>query len=100
MSLLIFHRSNSRQFAQTRLSPPLKIRPHFSKENSHDHTRSRKEACRPCKEDKNVQAVETLYSPSIVSIEAMSMPGMPAKMEGLDAIKKKNKHFMDTHTIH
>ena len=53
-----------------------------------------------CKEDKNVQAVETLYSPSIVSIEAMSMPGMPAKIEGLDAVKKKNKHFMDTHKIH
>ncbi len=53
-----------------------------------------------CKEDKNVQAVETLYAPNIVSIEAMSMPGMPAKIEGLDPVKKKNKHFMDTHKIH
>ncbi len=31
-----------------------------------------------CKKGENMQAIEILYSPSIVSVEALSMPNMPA----------------------
>ena len=53
-----------------------------------------------CNAGKNVQAVEELYSPNIVSVEVHSMPNMPARMEGIDAIRKKNQWWLDNHTIH
>ena len=54
-----------------------------------------------CREGKNVEAVETLYSPEIVSIEAASGgPSMPARMEGLEAIKGKNDWWLKNHEIH
>ena len=53
-----------------------------------------------CRENKNVEAVNTLYSPNIVSLEVTSMPNMPARMEGIDAIRRKNQWWIDNHTIH
>ena len=53
-----------------------------------------------CRQGKNVEAVSTLYSPNVVSIEAMAMPDMPARMEGLPAIKKKNEWWINNHEIH
>jgi ketosteroid isomerase-like protein len=53
-----------------------------------------------CRQGKNVEAVEKLYAPNIVSIETMSHPGMPARMEGIDAIKGKNQWWMDNHEVH
>lgn len=53
-----------------------------------------------CREGKNLEAVESLYSPDIVSIEAMGDASMPARMEGLDAIKGKNDWWMKNHEVH
>lgn len=53
-----------------------------------------------CQKGENLKAIETLYSPEIVSIEAMSMPNMPAEMHGMDAIKKKNQWWLENNTIH
>lgn len=53
-----------------------------------------------CREGKNMEAVETLYSPQIVSIEAMGGPSMPARMEGIDAIKGKNEWWLQNHEVH
>ncbi len=54
-----------------------------------------------CREGKIMEAVETLYSPQIVSIEAVSGgPSMPARMEGLDAIKGKNDWWVKNHDVH
>src|SRR5262245_22088195 len=53
-----------------------------------------------CNAGKNVQAVEQLYAPNVVSVETHAMPGMPARMEGVEAIRKKNQWWFDTHTIH
>jgi len=53
-----------------------------------------------CRQGKNVEAVSTLYGPNVVSIEAMAMPDMPARMEGLPAIKKKNEWWINNHEIH
>lgn len=53
-----------------------------------------------CREGKNLEAVDSLYSPDIVSIEAMGDPSMPARMEGLQAIKGKNEWWMQNHEVH
>lgn len=53
-----------------------------------------------CNAGKNEQAVNELYSPNCVSVEVHSMPNMPARMEGIDAIKKKNQWWFENHEIH
>jgi len=54
-----------------------------------------------CRDGKMMEAVETLYSPQIVSIEAVSGgPSMPARMEGLEAIKGKNDWWVKNHEVH
>ncbi|WII71231.1 nuclear transport factor 2 family protein [Bdellovibrio sp. 22V] len=52
-----------------------------------------------CKQGKNLDAVEKLYSPDIVSIEAMSMPNFPSQAKGIDEIRKKNQWWLDHHQI-
>ncbi len=53
-----------------------------------------------CKKGDNMKAIEELYSPDIESHEAMEMPGMPAKMRGLEAIRRKNKDFDEQMEMH
>lgn len=53
-----------------------------------------------CQHGKNQEAIDTLYAQNIVSIEAMEMPGMPARTEGLAAVKARKKAFYDNSTIH
>ena len=54
-----------------------------------------------CKAGKNDQAVNELYSPKIVSIEAGSgSPTMPRRMEGIEAIRGKAKWWFENHEIH
>jgi ketosteroid isomerase-like protein len=52
-----------------------------------------------CQKGENLKAIENLYSPEIVSVEAMSMPGMPAEMHGTKAIKEKNQWWMENNTV-
>jgi SnoaL-like domain len=53
-----------------------------------------------CQQGKNMEAVDTLYGPDIVSIEAMGNPQMPQRMEGIAAIKGKNDWWIKNHEIH
>ena len=53
-----------------------------------------------CKEGKFKECMETLYSPHIVSIEAASGPNMPARMEGIEAIKGKGEWWEANHEVH
>ena len=53
-----------------------------------------------CKQNRNVDAVNALYAPDVVSIEAAEHPGMPRRQEGIDAIRGKNEWWLDNHTIH
>jgi hypothetical protein len=53
-----------------------------------------------CREDKHFEAMELLYHPQIVSIEAASGPNMPARMEGVEATKAKGKWWVENHEIH
>ena len=54
-----------------------------------------------CRDHQHVKAVETLYAPGAVSIEARAADAtMPQRMEGLAAIKGKNEWWLKNHEIH
>jgi ketosteroid isomerase-like protein len=54
-----------------------------------------------CKAGKNSEAINTLYSPKIVSIEAHTGDSkMPARMEGIDAVKEKSDWWEKNHKVH
>jgi ketosteroid isomerase-like protein len=53
-----------------------------------------------CREGKNIEAVETLYSPNIVSIEATGDAAMPARIEGIEAVRGKNEWWLNNHEVH
>jgi ketosteroid isomerase-like protein len=53
-----------------------------------------------CKEGKHIEAIEELYHPDIVSIEAGAPPGGSAKSEGIAAIKGKGEWWAANHEVH
>ena len=53
-----------------------------------------------CSTGQNHVALETLFSPDAVSIEAASMPGLPAEVRGLKAVIEKGKHWIENHEVH
>ncbi|HXI12256.1 MAG TPA: nuclear transport factor 2 family protein [Thermoanaerobaculia bacterium] len=53
-----------------------------------------------CRVGKNMEAIDSLYSKDIVSIEAMSMPEMPREMRGIDQIREKNKWWVENNEVH
>jgi len=53
-----------------------------------------------CNDGKATDAVEELYAPNIVSIEGQGGDAMPARMEGIDAIRGKGAWWFDNHEIH
>ena len=53
-----------------------------------------------CRQGKPMEAINTLYSPNIVSIEAMAGPSFPQRMQGIDAVKGKAEWWEKNHTVH
>jgi ketosteroid isomerase-like protein len=53
-----------------------------------------------CRQGKHMEAITTLYSPKIVSVEAMSGPSTPARIEGLAAVKGKAEWWEKNHEVH
>ena len=53
-----------------------------------------------CRENRNLEAVDTLYAPDVVSLEVHGMPEFPARMQGIDAVRRKNQWWLDNHVIH
>ena len=53
-----------------------------------------------CRAGRNLDAIRTLYSPDIVSIESMGNEQMPREMKGIDAITQKNQWWADNNTVH
>jgi hypothetical protein len=53
-----------------------------------------------CKQGKFKEATESLYDAKIVSIEAQSPPGKPARMDGIAAIKGKGEWWEKNHEVH
>jgi len=53
-----------------------------------------------CRMGKFNEAMESLYDPKIVSIEAQSPPGKPARMDGMAAVKGKAEWWEKNHEVH
>ena len=53
-----------------------------------------------CSAGKFVEAVETLYSPDIVSMEAGAPPGGSRESKGLAAVKAKGEWWLANHEVH
>lgn len=53
-----------------------------------------------CRQGKAKEAMDTLYSPDIVSIEAGSGPNMLAKTEGIAGVKAKGEWWENNHEVH
>lgn len=53
-----------------------------------------------CRKGENAQAIAAFYSPDIVSVEAVSMPGFPAEVRGVDAVLAKNRAWVESHHVH
>jgi len=53
-----------------------------------------------CNCGENLKVIDTLYNPDILSIEEWSTPDMPARQQGLAAIRKKNQWWFENHTTH
>jgi len=50
--------------------------------------------------EKGLEAVDTLYDEKIVSIEAQGSDAMPARMEGIAAVRGKSVWWYDNHEVH
>ena len=53
-----------------------------------------------CRSGRNLEALDRLYAPDIVSTEPMDFEGMPARMTGIDAIRRKNEWWYDNYETH
>ncbi len=53
-----------------------------------------------CSQGKFDTVLQKYYSDDIVSIEAFSAPNMPARQEGIEAIKRKNQWWVENHEVH
>ena len=49
---------------------------------------------------RNMDAINTLYSPDIVSIESMGNEQIPRETKGIDAIRQKNKWWGENNEVH
>lgn len=53
-----------------------------------------------CRAGRNMDAIEELYSPKIVSVESVGNAEMPAEMTGIDAVRRKNQWWMENNEVH
>ena len=53
-----------------------------------------------CLQGKNVEAIDKHYSKDIMSVESSGGPEMPAEMKGIEAVRQKNKWWIDNNEVH
>ena len=53
-----------------------------------------------CNSGHSEQAAEELYAKDIVSIEANGAPEMPARMQGIEAVRKKGEWWYANNVVH
>ena len=53
-----------------------------------------------CSQGKFMEAVKSLYSPDIVSVEAGAPPGGEREVKGLDAVIGKGVWWQENHEVH
>ena len=73
---------------------------HSSQASSDETTAIAQQLVDLCRAGRNNDAIEKLYSEKIVSIEPVAGENMPAEVEGIDAIRGKNKWWADNMIVH
>jgi len=53
-----------------------------------------------CRQGKNLEAIAKYYADDIVSVESAPLPGLPAELKGIEAVKGKNQWFFENNEIH
>ncbi len=53
-----------------------------------------------CRAGRNLDAINQLYSPTIVSIESVGSEDMPAEMSGIEAVRRKNDWWTENNEVH
>ena len=53
-----------------------------------------------CRLGKNAEAVDTLFSSAVVSVEAGMPPGMSREAIGIDAVRAKGEWWRANHEVH
>ena len=53
-----------------------------------------------CKEGRHAEAIDALYSPHIVSVEAGAPPNSSPRSEGVAAVKGKGEWWVQNHEVH
>ncbi len=53
-----------------------------------------------CRAGRNLDAINKLYSPRIVSVESVGTEDMPAEVTGIDAVRKKNAEWFENNEVH
>lgn len=53
-----------------------------------------------CSEGKFHEAIDTLYSPDVVSMESSAPPGGSRETKGLDGVKRKGEWWSENHIVH
>jgi ketosteroid isomerase-like protein len=53
-----------------------------------------------CRAGRNLDAVNTLYSQDIVSVESMGNEAMPREMKGIDAVRGKSEWWSANNEVH
>ena len=53
-----------------------------------------------CREGRNADVIDQLYSKDIVSVEAAEGDGFPREMKGAEAVRGKNKWWAENHEVH
>jgi ketosteroid isomerase-like protein len=53
-----------------------------------------------CRKGMNLDAISSLYSPDIVSVEAIGVEAVPAEMRGIDKVVAKNKWWYENNEVH
>ncbi|HEX3232886.1 MAG TPA: nuclear transport factor 2 family protein [Gemmatimonadales bacterium] len=53
-----------------------------------------------CRAGRNIEAINKLYSPKIVSIEPVGDEKMPAEMTGIEAVRGKNEGWYANNEVH
>ncbi|VTU32416.1 nuclear transport factor 2 family protein [Variovorax sp. PBL-E5] len=53
-----------------------------------------------CRQGKNAEARDTLFSPDVVSVEAGAPPGQQREAKGIAAVKAKGDWWFANHEVH
>jgi ketosteroid isomerase-like protein len=53
-----------------------------------------------CRQGRTDEALQSLYAPDAVSVEALPMQGMDQEQKGIEAIRRKGEWWISNHEVH